>query len=251
MKPDDLNASVDDALIDRLVDGGMTPAELRAAVTRLDQDPGGWKRCALAFLEAQVLNESFRGIGQAEEFDPNSQSVPFQPPAMVRNGHPWLRAAASAVMFGTTFGIGWLAHGTRIGSAGRETLVHDAGLTKLPPISKVSNSAIASSPNDAAPEDRALAQGEATPIVRAVATIRFGPESSPTELPVLAGPGITEDWLTRQPPPVSEHGQAVLASQGYQVEQQRRFFTTVLADGRRVAIPVDHVQIQYTGNEPL
>jgi hypothetical protein len=35
------------------------------------------------------------------------------------------------------------------------------------------------------------------------------------------------------------------------VEQQRRFFVTVLADGRRVAIPIDHVQIQYTGNEPL
>ena len=63
--------------------------------------------------------------------------------------------------------------------------------------------------------------------------------------------GITEEWLTQQPPPVSEHGQVVLARQGYQVEQSGEFFTTVLADGRRVAIPVDHVQIQYTGNEPL
>jgi hypothetical protein len=81
--------------------------------------------------------------------------------------------------------------------------------------------------------------------------IRFGPESSPAEVPVLAGPGITEDWLVQQPPPVSEYGEVVLAREGYQVEQQRRFYTTVLADGRRVAIPVDHVQIRYTGNEPL
>ena len=87
--------------------------------------------------------------------------------------------------------------------------------------------------------------------MRTVGLIRFGPESSAAEVPVLAGPGITEDWLVQQPPPVSEYGEVVLARQGYQVEQQRRFFTTVLADGRRVAIPVDHVQIRYTGNEPL
>lgn len=88
-------------------------------------------------------------------------------------------------------------------------------------------------------------------MIRAVATVRFGPEGSPAEVPVLAGPGINEEWLALQPAAVSEHGQAVLASQGYQVEQQRRYFTAVLADGSRVAVPVDHVRIQYTGNQPL
>ncbi len=87
--------------------------------------------------------------------------------------------------------------------------------------------------------------------MRAVARLRIGPENAPAEVPILAGPGVTEDWLRHQPPPVSELGQVVFQRHGYQVEQHRRLLTTVLPDGRRLAIPVDEVQIQYTGNEPL
>ncbi len=88
-------------------------------------------------------------------------------------------------------------------------------------------------------------------VVRTVAHVRVGPENAPAEVPILAGPGVTEEWLRQQPPPVSEHGQVVFQRHGYQVEQHRRFLTTILPDGRRLAIPVDVVRIQYTGNEPL
>jgi hypothetical protein len=43
----------------------------------------------------------------------------------------------------------------------------------------------------------------------------------------------------------------VLERNGYQVDQRRQYLTATLADGRRVAFPVDHVRIQYRGNEPL
>ncbi len=251
MKPDDLDAPALDALIDRLVDGDVTPEELRAAVLRLDQDPGGWKRCALSFLESQVLHVAFRAREGAEKHDPARRGVVLKPAAPELAHHRWLRAAAAAVIVGVSFGFGWITHGTRSISPRRDSLVHDTHSSHLPPTNEVSGSASAGATNDPAQEDRVLPEGESAPMVRAVATFRFGPEGSPAEVPVLEGPGITEEWLAGQPPPVSEHGQAVLASQGYQVEQQRRFFTTVLADGRRVAIPVDHVQIQYTGNEPL
>ena len=130
-------------------------------------------------------------------------------------------------------------------------MAHDAGVPKLPSTSDVSESASAAAGSITPVDERALSPGDASPMIRAVATVRFGPENSPAEVPVLAGPGITEEWLAQQPQAVSEHGEAMLASQGFQVEQQRQFIMTVLADGRRVAIPVDHVQIQYTGNEPL
>ncbi len=49
-----------DAFLDRIVDGELSPGELREAIERLESEPDGWKRCALAFLEAQCWRESFR-----------------------------------------------------------------------------------------------------------------------------------------------------------------------------------------------
>jgi hypothetical protein len=242
---------VDQALIDRIVDGRMTPGELRAAVDRLERDPDGWKRCALAFLESQVLNESFRTLGRPQTNDAGGPAILLRlaPPRHAR--HRWLRTVAAAAVVGAAFAIGWLGHGTRMGLPARDVLVRGSGLAQRSPMSEPSGSEHALPADDSPADDRTYAPGDPIQTIRAVGTIRFGPESSPAEVPVLAGPGITPDWLAQQPPPVSEYGQVILARQGYQVEQQRRFITAVLTDGRRVAIPVDHVEIQYTGNEPL
>jgi len=84
-----------------------------------------------------------------------------------------------------------------------------------------------------------------------VGRLRIGSEGDSAEVPILAGPGIDEEWLRDQPSPVSEHGQALWQRRGYQVDQRRRIITTTLADGRRVTVPIDQVQIRYTGNDPL
>ena len=41
----DMINPLDDRFIDRIIDGEMTPAELRAAVHLLDREPDGSKRC--------------------------------------------------------------------------------------------------------------------------------------------------------------------------------------------------------------
>src|SRR5262245_40091078 len=40
-------------VLDRLVDGELSQAQRRELIASLDDEPGGWRRCALAFLEAQ------------------------------------------------------------------------------------------------------------------------------------------------------------------------------------------------------
>src|SRR5947208_659233 len=47
-----------DAWLDRLVDGEVAEPERRALLSRLEQAPAGWRRCALAFLEAQAWREA-------------------------------------------------------------------------------------------------------------------------------------------------------------------------------------------------
>ncbi len=246
-EPDD--TSVDDTLIDRIVDGALTPEELRAAVLRIEAEPDGWKRCALAFVEARVWSDSLRAIGQAQKSEPAGMPIPRTAPAAKGRRNRWLRSIAAAVIVGLSFVAGWMTHGTRLDSRPEPLLVRDSKVTPVPRPSEPSDVEDVVTQSAGFPEDRAPRRVAAARMVRTVGLIRFGPESSPAEVPVLAGPGITKDWLAAQPPPVSEYGEVVLAREGYRVEQQRRFFTTVLADGRRVAIPVDHVQIRYTGNE--
>jgi hypothetical protein len=253
MKQPELNATVLDTLIDRAVEGVVPPEELRTIIEQLERDPGGWKRCALAFLEAQALNESFRALGNAETPGQKFQTRVLRVPPAKRLSHRWLKTAAAAAIVAGSFGIGWVAHGTRTASRADEHPATGLAMARVPsgPAGDLAAPENSQQADVAAVTDRSGAPGDSMQAIRAVATIRFGPENSHADVPVLAGPGITEEWLVQQPPPVSEHGQVVLARQGYQVQQERRLFTTVLADGRLVAVPVDHVQIHYTGNEPL
>ncbi len=262
MNDNEHDSPVDDALIDTIVDGGMNPEELRAAILRLEREPDGWKRCAIAFLEAQALRDSFRAMGQPGKGkgEPASEILPLHPGAAnAGRRHGWLRHIAAAVIVAASFAIGWFVHGTRMGKTEPDSLAGDPVARPIQPASEQLVSEPVSPPGDvrsadldARPGDRDERLAESRrPVIRTVARIRFGPESAQAEVPVLAGPGINREWLAQQPPPVSEHGRVVLERHGYQVDQSRRYFTTVLADGRRVAVPVDHVQIQYTGNEPL
>lgn len=45
--------------IDRLVDGELSAGERRELLRDLESNPEAWRNCALAFVEAQVLRESF------------------------------------------------------------------------------------------------------------------------------------------------------------------------------------------------
>ena len=60
----DITKPLSDDLIDQIVDGILTPSQLRDAIDCLDRDPDRSKRCALAFLEAQCWRESLRLVGE-------------------------------------------------------------------------------------------------------------------------------------------------------------------------------------------
>src|SRR5215475_9140780 len=48
--------------VDLLVDGELDDARQRQALLALEAQPDGWRRCALAFVEAQTLKREMRGM---------------------------------------------------------------------------------------------------------------------------------------------------------------------------------------------
>jgi hypothetical protein len=251
----------DNELIDRIVDGALSPAALRAAIVRLDGLPDGWKRCAVAFLEAQCWRDSFQAMGRSasspDQFNSSPVTLDLAPtrPATPR----WLRGVLAATIVGASFTIGWLSHGARPQTPAELALSRLPNATFVKPVGG-SQPQLAAAQVDEGPIPAQSAQQPASDdeignpraeLVQTVARLRIGDDNARTEVPILAGPGITEDWLKQQPPPVSEHGQAVFQRHGYQVDQLRRLITTVTADGQRMTVPVDQVQIRYVGNQSL
>ena len=95
---------VNDGLLDRLVDGELDPRGRRELLAALDREPGGWRRCAMAFLEAQAWAGA---VSAAEDCQ-----RPAPAPAGARPGHmrlPWLGGLAAAVM--VAFVAGFVARG--------------------------------------------------------------------------------------------------------------------------------------------
>ena len=87
--------------IDLLLDGELPAEERRTLFLRLDTAPDGWKRCALAFLEAQAWREAFQEPSRVVMPKPSVHTQPKN-----REFSPWLARAAVVI---TAFGLGWAA----------------------------------------------------------------------------------------------------------------------------------------------
>jgi hypothetical protein len=249
--------SPNDRLIDRIVDGELHAAELQTAITQFDQEPGAWRRCALAFLEAQAFKESMRALSPPIELrlQPEEQAVTValvQPRIRSR-----IRTPIAASIIAASFALGWAGHAVRSRDLLGPATAAPATVAGKPSTENLVRLAGDHTDLTIDGDDR---QGRfpnrnpipaASRVVHAVARFRVGARDDGAEVPILAGPGINEQWLKDQPPPLDEYGQVALRQQGYQVDQSRQMFTTTLNDGRRVAIPIDQVQIRYTGNSPL
>lgn len=246
-----------DEIIDRIVDGELTPAELRAAFDRLDREPDGWKRCALAFLEAQCWRESLRTLGEPTRIpvDSRTLAVPLADTSTSQKPRRWLRRVSMAATIAASFVLGWMGHTLRPlidPDHSSPTLTHTTPAQQskesaalLPDDPELPTRTVAEEPR----EDRS--QPDLSETVREVATLLLSSDTAEGEIPILAGPGIDSEWVRNQPPPISERDQVILQRHGYQVDQRRRLITSTLADGRRVTVPIDQVQIRYTGNQPL
>jgi hypothetical protein len=101
---------VDDRLIDRLVDGELPEIERRDVLRRLDMDPNGWRRCALAFLEGQSWREALAPhLDQAQP-----RPAALRADASLRRPNRWRRPtrwAGLAATIAAAFALGWASHG--------------------------------------------------------------------------------------------------------------------------------------------
>ena len=219
-----------DELFDRLVDGELPEAQRRELLGRLDDEPNGWRRCAMAFLEAQCFEEGL-GALLAEEVWPDT---PAKPSPTVTPGPPrfWRRAsrhlgtvAAMAASFLVALSVGLYWQNTRPAAAP----VHHVAGEPAPAVA--TENATGTSP----------LQRPSSPWQ--MVTLAGNKDSGPIQLPAVEKNSIDEDDLRSLPVAVPSELFDSLRKAGHDVKRSRQYVPIRLQDGRRLVVPVDQYDV--------
>ena len=106
------SARFDAIEIDRLVDGELTESERKQLLRRFEDQPAGWRQCALAFVESQMWSADLKRMTTEGQLrgDATTENAAVAPTVAGRDGpfstgvaFGWL-ATAAAVM--VAFGLG-------------------------------------------------------------------------------------------------------------------------------------------------
>jgi hypothetical protein len=227
----------DSRWFDLLVDGELDESNRRELLSRLDAQPGGWRRCALAFLEAQSWR---RELGDwVEDAQAQAPAVPVST-VQLRSASlgigSWLAIAASFV---AAFGLGLYLR----------DLGRPRGFETTPQV------AVDNSERPPALDAYTLARQEHGPQTLpggGVMTMSFRPtpdgQLREVEVPFIDAGEVAPEWLAAPTPPMPLDVLRDLHRSGHRIEQSRQLVPVDLHDGRQVVVPVDQVNIHYVGN---
>jgi hypothetical protein len=235
--------NTDETSFDRLVDDELSEKERREILGRLDDEPGGWRRCALAFLEAQCWKQSLGEISNDREESPKTTLArnPQRSPWAGRMGLLSAMAASFlvAMWLGTAAHRAWVGHSDVSGTTGEI-----AGKPNVPrPVftpDRHENALASAQPRNAA-----------APNPWHTVTVSVPNDGRPlVDVPAVERDRFDEQFFQNMPPAIPDNVMQALNRTGHQVQQRREFMPVSLKDGRQMIVPVDHVDVHYIGNGP-
>jgi hypothetical protein len=267
-----------DQQLELLVDGALSEPQRRKLLANLDTQPGGWRRCALAFLEDQCLKESLRprsgetatkaakqadsALGAAPPALPNA-ATPVQPVGtrtrqrkspLARIGTVLAMAASflvAALYVGSLWQPARRGHGPDM-QAGSEMLAsHAQPGVPVPSLSatQLADAQLPSVPQR--PVDVRPQPGAGNAAWHTVAvSLPGGPQGQgqTIQLPALDGGDKVDDaWLRNLPAALPPDVLQALQRTGHEVRQQRDLVPLRMNDGRELVVPVDKVEVHYVG----
>jgi hypothetical protein len=214
-------------VLDRLVDGELGADERRALLASLDDEPGAWRRCALAFLEAQSWRWQLSRLAAEPLVCKTSADVAVSSHARRRRRF-WELGLAVAAGLLVAFGLG-----TRFAST-RQAPVEQAA----PAEARID---LATDDPESAPQIAAETPRWET---LTLATADGAAADDQFQLRVLNADESDEDWALDDPSELPASLQGLLEAAGLQVERQRRLLPIDLSDGRRMVVPVEEIDIR-------
>ena len=221
----------DDELIDLLVDDELSEPHRGELLRRLELLPDGWRRCALAFLEAQCWKKELGAVART----PQPIAAPATPVSrQPERWFPWGTVLAMAASFLIALGLGGLWRGAWPGQS--------------PLAGQVAT--VATDPQRPSAADRpapASSRAPAWQMVTLAADRGPGASDESIRLPAIERDRIDEDWLRSLPASIPPEVLRAFKNTGHEVRQSRQLVPVQMPDGRRLVVPLDQVDLQYVG----
>jgi len=258
--------TIDPKTLDLLVDGELPEAERCRLLAGLDGTPGGWRACALAFLETQCWKEQLRAVARTSSHaeapaSASAASAAGEPPVPASRRQAWtgrvwrlggtaLAMAASfllAFVVATSLRSPWQGSGAPAGDQLAGTVAGVPGASALPEPGGASGPKAANrdAPSSPSPE------GLSSPWQMVTLTLPGEQQGArrTIRLPAVEADRIDESWFGPDTETMPAEVRAALEQFGYQVRDFRRQLVPVPTDdGRQLVVPVDQVELHYVGN---
>lgn len=251
--PKTTGGPVDQQRLDKLVDGELPERERHELLTSFDSHPEAWRRCALAFLEAQCWSKEFDSFagGPDRETAVAPQSKPKQPGRTPKSRARKLpgrtaTALAMAASFLLALWMGW-----SIQDAVRLSTVPVPGPSDLAQVSPVPEVVDPVAPPEWGPLQRPSSPSSPWQMVTLSANGPDGQHAGTFELPACEQQRLDSRWPNSLPPALPSDVMESLERLGYRVRQQRELLPIEMQDGRRLIVPVEEVQVEYVGQPSL
>jgi hypothetical protein len=229
---------IDSQTIDRLVDGELSAAEERSFLAAMELEPDGWRRCALAFLDARAWKIELGLI--ARQACPRLDAAPMNGtpvtaalPTPRAAGTRWARACAIAACIGLAFYLGIVVRGqwAEIGEGADHQLAGTGAASK----------------DDLGAGESVRPHSVARPLLTVAVVDNQGEVERQLEIPLVEADGLNAGWLARRPAAMSPQQVETLESYGYRVDQERLYVPVVLEDGRQAIVSLDRAAVKYNG----
>jgi hypothetical protein len=230
--------SINEARLGRLVDGELSGEEYREFLQSLEREPDGWRRTAMAFLEAQAFGQELTSLRQEIEVAPQKIGTATNTPSARRLGLAKL-ALAMAASFLVAFGLGawWRSDSFRAGTSPAPSVV--SGNPNSGAETELAQQVV---PADDESPRAGVPQEQLTFVVD-----RGDGQSDRFDMPMYDKDDAYARWLVEQPALPMEV-ERDLRRAGYRIERQRQWAPVRLRDGRRAVFPVDDLQITPVSN---
>lgn len=237
----------DERLLDLLVDGELDDTRRRQLLMTFEEKPSGWRRCALAFLEAQSWGGSFKSLLQERPAAPSepaeqralamasasasSEPVERQSPRQEKIWHvrPMSGLAMVASML-VAFTLGLALRNAYAPSDGRpEGFMSSSGAESASGLPFEFDPTIRNTPDAASENVRLVVDGDG--VQRTV------------DVPLVDDPTLVNSFPFRNESAIPAEILHQLEQMGHRVEHQRRLAPVELQDGRRLYVPIEDVKI--------
>jgi hypothetical protein len=227
-----MNHSIDQSLLDRMVDGQLREPERNMLLEELDQTPDGWRCLALAYVEAGTWAADFRDFVGPEQGHLAAAVAPVSRPA--RSGRPiarWAMVVGLLVAVASGFAL--------------------RGLWTISPASDHANDtaqsrSVTEDPLVGSPSPSKLKT--VTPTRQETVTLLVNAGASDAleriEIPLLDAADVEEDWFHASQRAIPQQLLEEFQQQGRQVRTGRTFHQLTLGDGRRIVVPIDSIEVQ-------